>query len=729
MSDITKDLNQIQRKAVLHTEGPLLLLSGAGSGKTRVITHRIAYIMEQGTPDYNILAITFTNKAAKEMKTRLESILNGPNSVWISTFHSLCARILRVHIDKLGYGSNFTIYDSTDSQRLLRECIRELNISEKVHSAKSAANKISNLKDGLMSPADYERIATDIKDKTFAKIYDHYQKALFKNNALDFDDIILKTLELFANNPRVLEIYQNRFRYIMVDEYQDTNIAQYTLINMLANLHKNLCVVGDDDQSIYGWRGANIRNILDFEKDFPGTKVIKLEQNYRSTEYILEAANCVIRNNIVRKDKSLWTQKPKGEKVIYVTNLNDIDEGSFVAKTIKDNYTTYSDVAVLYRKNSLSRVMEDHLVRNNVPYKVFGGVRFYDRKEIKDILAYLTVLHNPKDGVAMRRIVNVPKRGIGSVTVDKIAAFAFQSEISFFDALKNSSQLGLKTKKIDDFVSLIEHLLEFKGSISQLITEIIKKTDYEQELGDDPIEHEGRLENIQELINKATEFEESYEDKEQTPTLAAFLEEVSLVADIDTYDKDKGYVSLMTVHSAKGLEFPVVFLVGFEEGIFPGQQSYTNETQLEEERRLCYVAITRAIKVLYLTTAATRLQNGRTIHNMPSRFLREIPEELIENRTVKPIMPVKKGISKFAEIKKFTDEKVPKIIGRNYKPLLPPPKDVTLDFDVGDTVVQGKYGQGTVKEIYPAGKDYEVTIDFNGKIKKFMANFSKIEKV
>ena len=728
MSELTKDLNEMQREAVLHTTGSLLLLSGAGSGKTKVITHRIAHIIEQGTPAYNILAITFTNKAAKEMKARLESILGGPNDVWISTFHSLCMRILRIYIERLGYDSNFTIYDSSDSQRVLKDCLKELNLSEKMYSPKSMANAISNLKDDLITPQEYEDLAADTRQKAVAKIYAQYQKSLRQNNALDFDDIILKTLELLKNDTEVLTKYQNRFKFILVDEYQDTNVAQYTLINLLARLHKNLCVVGDDDQSIYGWRGANIKNILNFEKDFPDTKVIKLEQNYRSTEYILEAANCVIRNNFMRKDKALWTEKPKGEKVSYVANTNDLGEGAFVAKAIKENHTDYSSVAVLYRKNSLSRVIEDQFVKANIPYKVFGGVRFYDRREIKDILSYLTVLHNLKDGVAMRRIINVPKRGIGNVTVDKISMHASETGGSFFDSLKNAGQIGLKTKKIDEFVDLIESLQKFEGNVSSLINKVFESTGYEQELGEDPVERAGRLENIHELVNKATEFEAFCEGEGQQPTLAAFLEEVSLVADIDAHDQG-GYVSLMTVHSAKGLEFPVVFLIGFEEGIFPSQQSLTEEAQMEEERRLCYVAITRAIETLYLTSAASRLQNGAVIYGRPSRFLKEIPEELIENKTIKPVMPEKKGISKFAEIKIFTDEKMQKAIGKNYKAPLPTPKGVKLNFTVGDTVTQGKYGQGIVKEIYPAGKDYEVTIDFDGKVKKFMANFSKIEKI
>ena len=725
-------LNPPQQEAVNHINGPLLLLSGAGSGKTKVITHRIAHIIEMGVPQYNILAITFTNKAAKEMKERLEKILNGENNVWISTFHSLRVRILRAHIEKLGYDKNFTIYDSSDSQRLLKDCIKELDLSEKMYSPRTVASSISKLKDDLITPEFYHTQAHEIREKTIAKIYTMYQKNLMQNNALDFDDIIVKTLELFRNNEDVLQIYQNRFKYIIVDEYQDTNVAQYTLINLLAKQHQNLCVVGDDDQSIYGWRGANIRNILDFEKDFAGTKVIKLEQNYRSTENILEAANCVIQNNFQRKEKSLWTDKGKGNKVKYVSVGNDIEEASFVAKEIKENHPNYNEIAILYRKNALSRGIEDAFVKANIPYKIFGGIRFYDRKEIKDLMSYLIALHNTRDSIALKRIINVPKRGIGNVTIEKLSSYASENDMTFYDALKDVGNTGIKTKKIDDFVNLIEDLRNFTGSVSELIKQVLEVTKYEDDIDGDPIEQATRLENIGELISKAVEFENNFKGREEEATLSAFLEEVALVADIDSHDENAGYVSLMTVHSSKGLEFGTVFVIGFEEGIFPSLREHVDPKELEEERRLCYVAITRAIDTLYMTSANQRLTNGRILYNSPSRFLKEIPRELMESNAPKQKTTTttseKRGISQYAEIKIFNDHLNKESIGKSYKTPMPAPKDVVLDFVVGDTVNQEKYGQGIVKEITPAGKDFEVAIDFDGRVRKFMANFSKITK-
>ena len=732
-------LNPPQQQAVNHINGPLLLLSGAGSGKTKVITHRIAHIIQNGIPHYNILAITFTNKAAKEMKERLQNLLTSENNVWISTFHSLCVRILRVNIDKLGYDKNFTIYDATDSQNLLKECIKELNINDKMFTAKSISNAISNLKDNLITEQQYEVQANDIREKTISQIYTIYQNKLKQNNALDFDDIISKTIEVFNENEEVLQTYGQRFKYIMVDEYQDTNLAQYTLIKLLAKFHENLCVVGDDDQSIYGWRGANIRNILDFEKDFKGTKVIKLEQNYRSTGNILEAANCVIQNNITRKSKSLWTNKESGSKLKYIQNDNDIEEANFLVNEIKEKYNNYSNIAVLYRKNSLSRIIEDAFVKGSIPYKIFGGLRFYDRKEIKDIMAYLIAIHNQRDGVSLKRIINVPKRGIGSVTINKIAHYASQNDIPFYDALKSPDSLNIKTKNIDEFIQLLDEFKSFDGSISELIKEILRKTNYEkEELGENSAENISRIENIGELISKAVEFEINFSKNGNKATLSDFLEEVSLVADIDSLDETKGYVSLMTVHSSKGLEFDCVFLVGFEDGIFPSLRNFINEKELEEERRLCYVAITRAINTMYLSVANQRLTNGRITYGSYSRFFKEIPKELIETlprRIAEPTVfknegqKTQKGLSQYAEIKIFNDKIGKNTIGKNYKKPLPVPENITLEFEVGDLVNQEKYGNGIVKEINAAGKDYEIAIDFDGKLKRFMANFSKITKV
>ena len=744
-NELLAGLNDPQREAVLATQGPLLILSGAGSGKTKVITHRIAYIISQGIPDYNILAITFTNKAAREMKERLYKII-GENNAWLSTFHSLCARILRSNIDILGYDKSFTIYDSSDSQRLLKDCIKELNLSDKLYPAKSMQSIISNLKDDLYKPDDYEKEANTIKEQNQAKIYALYQKKLKQNNALDFDDIIVKTIDIFETDPNILERYQHRFQYIMVDEYQDTNTAQYNLVNMLSRGSGNLCVVGDDDQSIYGWRGANIQNILDFEKDFPNTNVIKLEQNYRSLGNILEAANCVIQNNFKRKSKSLWTAKEPGEKIQYVQNSDDRNEANFVATTIiKNHKDKYGNVAILYRKNALSRVIEEHFVKHNIPYRIFGGVRFYDRKEIKDIMSYLFVAYNPRDSVAMKRIINTPKRGIGPATIEKVESFAEESGLSFYEALKNADEIGIKTAKLSGFISLIEKLRLWQGSVSELIDYIISETNYKESLEDDPVERANRIENLHELISKAVDFEKNSESLNEEPSLSRFLEEVALVTDIDNLSEDAQYVSLMTVHSSKGLEFDTVFVVGFEETIFPSIRDFSDSKELEEERRLCYVAITRAIKNLYITSSNSRLTNGRINYASPSRFLKEIPLELIErsdkkltgfgmgeetNSYGRPTNEQleKRNISRFADVSKFNDT-MKKPAGQLYKSNIPAPKNVTLNFVVGDTVHQQKYGNGIVKEISPAGADYEVKIEFDGKIKTFMANFSKITKL
>ena len=745
MNQLLEGLNEPQKEAVLHTSGPLLILSGAGSGKTKVITHRIAYLINQGVPDYNILAITFTNKAAREMKERLYKII-GENGVWLSTFHSLCVRILRSNIDVIGYDKSFTIYDSSDSQRLLKDCIKELNLSDKLYPAKSIQSIISNLKDDMYKPDDYEKEANNIKEQNQAKIYTLYQKKLKQNNALDFDDIIVKTIDVFEKDINILERYQHRFQYIMVDEYQDTNTAQYHLVNMLARGSGNLCVVGDDDQSIYGWRGANIQNILDFEKDFPATRVIKLEQNYRSLGNILEAANCVIQNNFKRKSKSLWTAKDPGEKIKYIQNGDDRDEANFVASNIIQNHKdNFGNIAILYRKNSLSRVIEEHFVKHNIPYRIFGGVRFYDRKEIKDIMSYLMCAYNPRDSVAMKRVINTPKRGIGPATIEKIDQFSEESGLSFYEALKNADEIGIKTSKLAGFIDLIEKLRLWNGSVSELISYIIEETRYKENLEDDPIERANRIENLQELISKSVDFEKTSEFQNQEPTLGRFLEEVSLVADIDNLAENAEYVSLMTVHSSKGLEFDTVFIVGFEETIFPSIRDFSDSKELEEERRLCYVAITRAINNLYITSANSRLTNGRINYGSPSRFLKEIPNELIERNDKKSNMGFgmgeennsygkpttrqleKRNISRFADVAKF-NEATKKPVGQLYKSNIPAPKNITLDFAIGDKVNQAKYGTGIVKEINPAGADYEVKIDFDGKVKTFMANFSKITK-
>jgi len=719
-------LNDKQKEAVLHTEGALLVLSGAGSGKTKVITHRIAHLLEKNIPEYNILAITFTNKAAREMKERLEKILGRENKVWISTFHGMCVRMLRQDIYRLGYDNNFTIYDAQDSERLMKECIKELNLDEKLNPAKSMMYQIGELKNSLISPQAFEKQHGNFREETVSKIYTSYQDKLKQNNALDFDDIISKTIELFQAHMEVVERYQQKFKYIMVDEYQDTNTAQYTLVSMLADGHGNLCVVGDDDQSIYGWRGADIRNILEFEKDFNNAKVIKMEQNYRSTSNILDAANSVILNNAGRKEKKLWTDNEQGERITFYSADSDFDEGAYVATAIKERAESgskYSDFGILYRQNSLSRTIEEQLARRGIPYRIFGGLRFYDRKEIKDVLAYLKAIHNPLDSVSLRRIVNVPKRGIGDSSVDKVSAYALEQGISLYDAMKDCEWLGSRSKKFAEFIELMEDLKQFaqNNNVEELINEILNKTKYIQDLEKDD-QLQSRQENIRELVNKAVEFEKIIDE----PSLSAFLEDVSLVADIDNYSEDADTATLMTVHSSKGLEFPSVFIVGFEDGIFPSIRSNSTEKDMEEERRLCYVGITRAREKLYITSSMSRLHNGKTVYNLKSRFLKEIDKSLLTyaNKSEK-----KPGISQFAGIKVFNSEK-PRNVGQSYKTDLPAPTGKKLDFEVGDTVNQIKYGNGIVKAINPAGADYEVTVEFEDVgAKKFMAFLSNLKKV
>ena len=735
------ELNPKQREAVLHTEGPLLLLSGAGSGKTKVITYRIAHIIEMGVPQYNILAITFTNKAAKEMAERANKLLGGSSQVSISTFHALCIRLIRPHMHLLGYESSFTIYDGADSERLIKDCIKELNLNDKMYQPRSMAGAIGDLKDNLTTPVEFEKqVKGDIRQETISKIYTLYQKKLKENNALDFDDIIMKTLELFKQEKEILESYQERYRYIMVDEYQDTNYAQYTLVNMLSQKHGNLCVVGDDDQSIYGWRGADIRNILDFEKDFKNAKVIKLEQNYRCSGIVLDAANSVIANNMERKSKRLWTEKAKGEKINYISVDSDRDEAAFIVKTIKEQNRKLSDIAILYRQNSLSRTIEDYLVRENIPYKVFGGLRFYDRKEIKDIISYVKLIYNTKDSMALKRIINVPKRGIGAATVEKIDFFAAEHGFSFYDTMRGAKQLEINVKyqKLDEFAEIIENLRDYEqagNKVSELIKKLVHDIKYELEMDGDDITNASRWDNINELINKAVEYEGSAE----VPSLAGFLEEVSLVADIDSLEDEAGYVTLMTLHSSKGLEFPVVIIPGFEEGIFPSSRSILDPSGLEEERRLCYVGITRAIERVYLSSSRYRLVNGKPVYASVSRFLKEIEPSLVEDITYKNMPSRNIGVKKSSDaheemgIVKKAYTSTPNQMASNYKNTIqrkiPAPKDKTLSFEVGDMVKHNKYGEGEVMQISPAGPDYEVTVDFDGVQKKFMAFLSNIQKV
>lgn len=648
---ILEGLNPEQERAVKHFKGPLLILAGAGSGKTRVLTHRIAYLIEEyGVNPWNILAITFTNKAAGEMRERVDNIVQtGAEYIWVSTFHSTCVRILRRYIEALGYSRNFTIYDADDQKTLMRDILKYLQLDPKKYKERAVLSAISSAKDELISAEQYElRAQGDFLKETYARAYREYEKRLRDANALDFDDLICKTIDLFENNPDVLDYYQNRFRYIMVDEYQDTNTAQFRLISLLANTRgedgereQNLCVVGDDDQSIYKFRGANIYNILNFEQEYPNATVIKLEENYRSTQNILDAANAVIHHNSMRKDKSLWTEKEQGDAIYFSQFENEYEEAAGIADAIAHAVSTgeadYSDFAILYRTNAQSRVFEEKLVGANIPYRIVGAVNFYQRREIKDILAYLRTINNGLDDISVKRIINVPKRGIGLTTIDRITTYAMEHETSFYGALQNYEYIdGIKRSavKLGSFVSLIEsfkrHLEDPAYSLEDLVREILEETGYIRGLEEeDTDEANGRIENIEELISKVVSYEENCEEE---PTLDGFLEEVALIADIDTLDAETDLVLLMTLHSAKGLEFPYVYLVGMEDGIFPGYSAVMGDDpeEMEEERRLCYVGITRAMQKLSLSCARSRFRNGEQQYNRPSCFIGEIPRFLLK---------------------------------------------------------------------------------------------------
>lgn len=733
-----EQLNPMQQKAVAQKDGAVLILAGAGSGKTGALTVRIASMLEHGIRPYNILAITFTNKAAKEMRDRVDALAGAAaQDIWISTFHSTCVRILRREIDKIGYSKDFSIYDADDQEKVMKEVFKELNMSitDKLFTVRSAVSAVSHLKEEMISWEDYlkEVDKADIRSWKISRVYEAYQTRLLRNNALDFDDLIYKTVYLFRTRPDVLNAYQERFKYIMVDEYQDTNTSQYELVRLLAAKYGNLCVVGDDDQSIYGWRGTNIRNILDFEKDFPNACVIKLEQNYRSTKNILSAANSVIRNNKSRKDKTLWTENTTGSVIHVFRSENDIEEAVFVSETIDKNAiggkANYSDFAVLYRTNAQSRAIEDRFVKKGIPYKLFGGVRFYERKEIKDILAYLKLIDNSADTVAIKRIINVPKRGIGEKSIETAECIAVERNISLFSALGRAGEcpeLKTRGKKLTDFYNFICSLKKRAESLQvhELIAAVAEETGYKAELEADGTDDAMmRIENIDEFTAKAVEFEKTTEDA----TLSAFLEEIALVADIDSYNENDDAVVLMTLHSAKGLEFPYVFMVGMEEGLFPGSRAISSgdPNDMEEERRLCYVGITRARKELFLTYALHRMQHGQIQYNAPSRFLAELPPELLDNRFKKPQNdPIKHwSFSPAGGMKR-------NIISNPYKSELSKPTNVEIDFKVGDKVRAPKYGIGEVKDIKSAGADYEVTVLFTGKgAKKFMAGLSKLKKV
>lgn len=744
-------LNKPQKEAVFHTEGPLLILAGAGSGKTRVLTHRIAYLIEEkGVNPWNILAITFTNKAAEEMRQRVDSLVGiGAESIWVSTFHSMCVRILRRYIDRLGYDNRFTIYDTDDQKTLMKEVCRKTDIDTKRFKERMLLSVISSAKNEMILPEEFELNAGgDFVQLKIAKVYKEYEAQMRANNALDFDDLLVKTVQLLETQPDVRENYQERFRYIMVDEYQDTNTVQFRLVSLLAGKYRNLCVVGDDDQSIYKFRGANIRNILDFEKEFSDAKVIKLEQNYRSVGNVLEVANSVIRNNKGRKEKTLWTDNEKGEKIRLRQFDTAYDEAQFIAEDIKDETAqgaNYSDHAVLYRTNAQSRLLEEKFVAMNIPYKIVGGINFYSRREIKDVLSYLKTIDNGKDDLAVRRIINVPKRGIGLTTINRIQESAAARGIGFYDALSAPDLIpgiGRSASKLDSFAALIEY---FKGrseesGVTDLLTEVIEKTGYTESLeADDPEELEARVQNIDELVSKAAVYEESCSDRGERPTLSGFLEEVALVADIDSVAEDRDYVSLMTLHSAKGLEFPHVYLAGMEDGLFPSYMSISGDDpeELEEERRLCYVGVTRAEEKLTLTCARMRLVRGERQYNSMSRFIKEMPSALIdtgkreggfsqnvslgEKRTYSSEVS---GYKRSAYAQKPAFAAIQKGSGLMAK------KSEGLSYGVGDRVRHVKFGDGTVTEIKEGGRDYEVTVQFDtAGVRKMFALFAKLIKI
>lgn len=761
-------LNEPQRQAVMATDGPLLILAGAGSGKTRVLTHRMAYLIEEcGVNPYNIMAITFTNKAAGEMRERIDQMVGyGSESIWVCTFHSTCVRILRRYIDRLGFGTNFTIYDSDDQKTLMKDICKRLEIDTKMYKEKMFLSAISSAKDELIDPIEFEtRAAGDYVKRKQAQVYREYQQALKQNNALDFDDLIMKTVELFKLDKEVLASYQDRFRYIMVDEYQDTNTAQFELIRLLALKYQNLCVVGDDDQSIYKFRGANIYNILNFEHHFPDATVIKLEQNYRSTQNILDAANAVIANNQGRKEKRLWTDNGAGDKITFEQLDTAAEEADFVARDIarrvrKGEYQ-YKDCAILYRTNAQSRLFEERFITANIPYKIFGGVNFYARKEVKDLLAYLKTIDNGQDDLAVRRIINIPKRGIGAASINKVALYAQEQEISFYDALCVAEQvpgLGKAAAKIRPFVLFIQSMKAKAKllSVADLLQEVIETTGYVRELeAEGTDEAEARIENIDELISKAVDYAEG----EEAPTLNGFLENVALVADIDSFDENSDYVVLMTLHSAKGLEFPNVYLAGLEDGLFPSYMSITSDNsqaEIEEERRLAYVGITRAKKNLTITSARVRMVRGQTQYGKVSRFVREIPPELLSGKIYEPKTkeePIEqstfqKARKAFRTVPSYGGSGYGKEVGEGYgstfrsskatKPVYTKVENQrdfgsaggALSYQVGDRVRHIKFGDGEVMAIVSGGRDYEVTVDFD-KVgtKKMFASFAKLKKI
>ncbi|MEH7015382.1 MULTISPECIES: DNA helicase PcrA [Bacillus] len=732
-------LNPQQQKAVQATAGPLLLMAGAGSGKTRVLTHRIAYLLgEKGVAPWNVLAITFTNKAAREMRERIDKLV-GPEAedIWISTFHSMCVRILRRDIDRIGINRNFTILDASDQLTVVKKIMKERNIDPKKFEPRSVLATISNAKNELLSPEKYAKKISiaDPYEKMTSDVYTEYQKRLLKNNALDFDDLIMTTIQLFERIPEVLEFYQRKFQYIHVDEYQDTNRAQYILVNKLAVRFKNLCVVGDSDQSIYRWRGADISNILSFEKDYENAQVILLEQNYRSTQSILNAANAVIENNMNRKPKKLWTDNQVGSKISYYRAATEKDEAYFVAKKIRDEVQIgnrkYTDFAVLYRTNAQSRMVEEIFLKSNIPYKIVGGIKFYDRKEIKDILAYLRLIANPDDEISFARIINVPKRGVGATSIDKIINYGVQNGLSLTAVLDEIEHVGLSakiTKTVAEFAKQLHNWVNMQEylSVTELVEEVLEKTGYRDALKNErTLESEGRLENLEEFLSVTQTFESQSEDK----SLVAFLTDLALVADIDRVDEDPTAgeeVILMTMHSAKGLEFPVVFILGLEEGIFPHTRSLMEEDEMQEERRLAYVGITRAEEELYVTNAQMRTIFGRTSMNKESRFISEIPEDLIE--TLHEVKPKRES---FSTKSKPTTTTTTRSRSAFVRPAVKTTGGEQIGWSVGDKASHQKWGIGTVVSVKGDGDAKELDIAFPSPvgIKRLLAKFAPVTKV
>ena len=739
-AELLNGMNPRQKEAVLHTDGPLLLMAGAGSGKTRVLTHRIAYLIEEKEVNpWNILAITFTNKAAKEMKERVNAILaSGGEDVWVSTFHSMCVRILRRDVDFIGYNRNFTIIDSSEQLTLMKRILKELNIDPKKYDPRSILGTISQAKNSLQTPQDFTKMQGSYYEEIAAKCYAAYQKELQYNQCMDFDDLIMNTIRLFEEHPDSLTYYQNKFHYIHVDEYQDTNHAQYTLVNLLAGRFRNLCVVGDADQSIYGWRGADMQNILDFEKDYPDAAVILLEQNYRSTKNILSAANQVIENNSNRKPKNLWTENKEGNKITYYRADNERDETRFIVdrmqEEIRSNHRNYGDFAILYRTNAQSRVMEETLLKANIPYKMVGGHKFYDRKEIKDILAYLNVLANPQDSISFERIVNSPKRGIGPGSIEKLRSFASLHEWPLLEAAQNvdlaniggkaGQQLGAFGEMIQEVTQMIPYL-----TVTELTKEVLDRSGYLEDLKiQNTLEAQARIENLEEFLTVTQEFDKQFEQQNEEDAdapeekLTVFLNDLALVSDIDNLEEDASQVTLMTLHAAKGLEFPVVFLIGLEEGVFPLSRALMEESELAEERRLAYVGITRAEEALYLTNAFSRTLYGRTQYNRPSRFVEEIDQELLE---IEGMRPTPKKTPVFAK-KTAYSYKQPETA-------VVPSKSATggenNSWKPGDKVKHKKWGLGTVVRVSGTSKDLELDVAFPSQgVKRLLAAFAPIEK-